>query len=107
MPFSRHSDPVRSMKHPALTGGVSLQFKLRLSRLLLALVSDILPNRGLIDAHRRGEQSSCPDSTSSSQYTFAKKCGNFSFSRRLVTLFRISTTFDTAYVGGITLCRCT
>ena len=49
------------MKNPALTGGVSLQFKLRLTRLLLALVLDIVPNRGLVDAHRGGEKSSCPD----------------------------------------------
>jgi hypothetical protein len=51
------------MKNPALTGGVSLQFKLRLTRLLLALVPHILANRGLVDAHGRGEKSSCPDPT--------------------------------------------
>lgn len=50
------------MKNPALTGGVSLQFKLRLTRLLLALVLDIVPNRRLVDAHRGGEKSSCPNS---------------------------------------------
>ena len=50
-------------KNPALTGGVSLQFKLRLTRLLLALVPYIPANRGLVDAHRGGEQSSCPHST--------------------------------------------
>ena len=51
------------MKNPALTGGVSFQFKLRLTRLLLAPVSDILPNRGFVDADRGGEQSSCPHPT--------------------------------------------
>ncbi len=54
----------QEMKNPALTGGVSLQFKLRLTRLLLALVPDILPNRGFIDANRGGEKSSCPDAPS-------------------------------------------
>lgn len=49
------------MKNPALTGGVSLQFKLRLTRLLLALVLDVVPNRGLVDAYRGGEKPSCPD----------------------------------------------
>jgi len=48
------------MKNPALPGGVSLQFKLRLTRLLLALVLNIVPNRGLVDAHRGGEKPSCP-----------------------------------------------
>ncbi len=46
------------MKNPALPGGVSLQFKLRLTRLLLALVLDIVPNCGLVDPHRGGEASS-------------------------------------------------
>jgi len=32
------------MKNPALTGGVSLHFKLRLTRLLLALVPHLPPN---------------------------------------------------------------
>lgn len=50
------------MKNPALPGGVSSQFKLRLTRLLLALVLDIVPNRGLVDAHCGGEKSSCPNS---------------------------------------------
>ncbi len=49
------------MKNPALPGGGSLQFKLRLTRLLLALVLDIVPNRGLVDPHRGGEKSSCPN----------------------------------------------
>ena len=49
------------MKNPALTGGVSLPFKLRLTRLLLALVPHILPNGRFVDAHRGGEKSSCPD----------------------------------------------
>ena len=44
-----------------LAGGVSLQFKLRLTRLLLALVLDIVPNRRLVDAHRGGEKSSRPN----------------------------------------------
>ncbi len=51
------------MKNPALTGGVSLKFKLRLTRLLLALVPDVLPNGGFVDAHRRGETFSCLDPT--------------------------------------------
>lgn len=38
------------MKNPALTGGVSVQFKLRLTRLLLALVPHILPNGRFVDA---------------------------------------------------------
>ncbi|NOU10743.1 MAG: class I SAM-dependent methyltransferase, partial [Nitrospira sp.] len=42
------------MKNPALPGGVSSQFKLRLTRLLLALVLDIVPNRRLVDPHRGG-----------------------------------------------------
>lgn len=50
------------MKNPTLTGGVSLLFKLRLTRLLLALVPHILVNRGLLETYRRGEPSSCPDS---------------------------------------------
>ncbi len=49
------------MKNPALTGGVSLQFKLRLTRLLLALVPHILPNGRFVDPHRGGEKPSCPD----------------------------------------------
>ena len=50
------------MKNPALPGGVSSQFKLRLPRLLLALVLDIVPNRRLVDPHRGGEKPSCPNS---------------------------------------------
>ncbi len=50
------------MKNPTLTGGVSSQFKLRLTRLLLALVLDIVPNRGLGDAHCGGKKSSCSNS---------------------------------------------
>ena len=53
------------MKTPALTGGVSLQFKLRLTRLLLALVPHILPNGRFIDPHRGSEKPSCPDSAAS------------------------------------------
>jgi len=48
------------MKNPALPGGVSSQFKLRLTRLLLALVLDIVPNRGLVDAHCGGEKWGVP-----------------------------------------------
>ena len=51
------------MKNPALTGGVSLKFKLRLTRLLLALVPNVLPNRRFVNAHRGGKKSSCPDPT--------------------------------------------
>ena len=50
------------MKNPALTGGVSLKLKLRLTRLLLALVPNIVPNRRFVDTDRRDEESSCPDS---------------------------------------------
>lgn len=59
------------MKNPALTGGVSLQFKLRLTRLLLALVPYIRANRDFADAHHRvsstaifapGEQQTAPGS---------------------------------------------
>lgn len=49
------------MKNPALPGGVSSQFKLRLTRLLLALVPHTLPNGRFVDAHRGGEKPSCPD----------------------------------------------
>ena len=49
------------METPPLQGGVSLQFKLRLARLLIALVPQILPNGHFVYGHRGGEQSSCPD----------------------------------------------
>lgn len=61
LPASRSEDLPPRMKNPALPGGGSLQFKLRLTRLLLALVLDIVPNRGLVDPHRGGEKSSCPN----------------------------------------------
>ncbi len=75
------------MKNPALTGGVSLQFKLRLTRLLLALVLDIVPNRGLVDAHLEAKNPRA-QTPPPSQYTLRNMCGNFSFNCRLVTLFR-------------------
>jgi hypothetical protein len=52
---------VPEMKHPALTGGGSLQLKLGVTRLLLASVPETVPNRGIVDPHRGSEQSSCPD----------------------------------------------
>jgi hypothetical protein len=48
------------MKNPALPGGVSLPFTLRVTRLLLAQVPHRLPNRGFVEAHRGGKPSSCP-----------------------------------------------
>ena len=59
------------MKNPALTGGVSLQFKLRLTRFLLALVSNIVPNRRFVEPHRRDEnpRAQIPPP---SQYTFTR-----------------------------------
>ncbi|MBL8039669.1 MAG: MBL fold metallo-hydrolase [Nitrospira sp.] len=94
------------MKNPALPGGVSSRFKLRLTRLLPALVLDIVPNRGLADAHCGGENPRA-QTPPPSQYTLRTMCGNFSFSCRLVTLFKVSTTLETAYFGGITMCKWT
>jgi hypothetical protein len=68
----------QSMKNPALTGGVSLQFKLRLTRLLLALVPHVLSNRGLVDANRGSEKSSCPDPAAIPIY-FAQHVREFLF----------------------------
>jgi hypothetical protein len=66
------------MKNPAIRGGVSLQFKLRLPRLLLALIPHILPNGGFVDAYRGGDKSSRPHSSTIS-IQFAQPVREFHF----------------------------
>lgn len=75
------------------------KLKLCLSGVMLALVPNIATNHIFIDAYCGDEKSSSPHPTAIPSIPLGRKCGNFIQSSRLVTLFRVSTTFETAYFG--------
>lgn len=93
------------MKNPALTGGGSLQSKLCVTRLLLALVPHRLANRSLVapPVEANNPRAPRPHPTTLG----ATRAGIALYNYRLVTLFKSSTTCATAYFGGITMGRWT
>ena len=64
----------------------------------------MLPNRGFVGAHREGEQSSYPDLATIPGH-FRQHMREFLLQPPTGQLFNVSTTVDTTYFCGITMCK--